>query len=109
MLRLHVHRHSWRHRFGDKAFDHHICPGQLSQQLVEARPDSTVDLKVSRAFALETIRNQEHVSYIEMRFLELICFNVTKYPHRCVLTCSTLCFPLFYFPRLDTWTVMEIN
>ena len=80
MLRLHVHRHSWRHRFGDKAFDHHICPGQLSQQLVEARPDSTVDLKVSRAFALETIRNQEHVSSIEMRFLELICFNVTQYP-----------------------------
>ena len=59
MLRLHVHKHSWRHRFGDKAFDRHICPGQLSQQLVEARPDSTVDLKVSRVFALETTRNQE--------------------------------------------------
>ena len=61
MLRLHVHKHSWRHRFGDKAFDRHICPGQLSQQLVEARPDSTVDLKVSRVFALETIRNQGHL------------------------------------------------
>ena len=95
MLRLHVHRHSWRQKFGDKAFDHHICPGQLSQQLVEARPDSTVDLNVSRAFASETIRNQEHVSSIEMRFLELICFNVTQYPHRCVLTCSTLRFQHF--------------
>ena len=80
MLPLHVHKHCWRHRFGDKSFDRHICPGQLSQQLVEARPDSTVDLKVSRAFALETISNQEHVSYIEMRFLELICLNVTQYP-----------------------------
>ena len=80
MLRLHVHRHSWRHRFGDKAFDHHICPSQLSQQLVESRPDSTMDLKVSRFFAFETIRNQEHVSYMEMRFLELISPNVTHYP-----------------------------
>ena len=77
MLRLHVHKHCWRHRFGDQAVDRHICPGQLSQPLVKARPDSTVDLKVSRAFALETARNQEHFSSIEMRFLELICFNVT--------------------------------
>ena len=80
MLRLHVHKHSWRHKFGDKAFDRHICPCQLSQHLVEAKPDITKDLKVSKAFALETIRNQERVSYIEMRFLELICFNVTQYP-----------------------------
>ena len=80
MLRLHVHKHCWRHKFGDTAVDRHICPGQLSQQLVEARPDSTVDLKVSRAFALEAIRNHEHASYMEMRFLELICLNVTQYP-----------------------------
>ena len=106
---MHVHKHCWRHRFGDTAVDRHICPGQLSQQLAEARPDSTVDLKVSRVFALETTRNQELVSSIEMRFLELICLNVTQYPHRCVLTCSALCFHLFYFPRLDAWTVMWIN
>ena len=79
-------------------------------KLVEARPDNTVDLKVSRTFASETIRNQEHVSSIEMRFLELICLNVTQYPPpRCVLTCSALCFQLFYFPRPDTGTIMEIN
>ena len=77
MLRLHVRKHCWRHGFGDKAVDRHICPGQLPQQLAEAKPDSTVDLKVSRAFALETARNQELLSYIEMRFLELICFIVT--------------------------------
>ena len=97
MSRLHVHKHSWRHRFGDTASDRHIYPGQLSQQLVEARPDSTVDLKVSRVFALETIRNQDHVSYMEMLFLELICLNVTQYPHRCVLTRCALCFQFVVF------------
>ena len=109
MLRLHVHKHSWRHRFGDKAFDHHICPSQLSQQLVEAKPDSTMGLQVPRVLAPEAIRNQEHVSYMEMRFLEFTCINVTQYPHRCVLTCCALCFHFFYFPRLDIWTFMGIN
>ena len=81
MLRLHVRKHCWRHRFGDKAVDRHICPGQLSQELVEGRPDSTKDLAVSRAFALEEDnRNQERVSYMETLFLELICFSVTQYP-----------------------------
>ena len=41
-------KHCWRHRFEDEVVDRHICPGQLSQQLVEATPDSTMDLKVSR-------------------------------------------------------------
>ena len=86
MLRLHVHTHCWGHRFGDKAVDRHICPGQLSQQLVEAGPDSTVDLNVSRAFALESIRNQERASYMEMRCLELIFLTVTQYLHFCVQT-----------------------
>ena len=80
MLRLHVLTFCWRHKFGDKAVDRHNCPGQLSQQLVEAKPDSTMYLTVSKVFALEAIRNQAHVSYMEMRFLELICFNVTQYP-----------------------------
>ena len=61
MLRLHVHKNCWRHKFGDKVVGRHICPGQLPQQLEEARPDSTVDMKVTRVFALEAIRNQEHV------------------------------------------------
>ena len=93
-------KHCLKHKFGDKIVDRHICPGQLSQQFVEAKPDNTMDLKVSRAFALETIRSQEHFSSIEMRFLELICLNVTQYPHRCVLTCSTMCFQLVYFCAL---------
>ena len=57
-----MHKYCWRHGFGDKSVDRHMCPGQSSQQLVEARPDSTMDLKVSMAFALETIRNHEHAS-----------------------------------------------
>ena len=81
-----MHKHCWRHRFGDTAVDRHICQGQLSQQLVEAKPDSTMGLKVSRVVALEAIRNQGHVSYMEMRFLESICLNVMQYPHFCVLT-----------------------
>ena len=67
-----MHKHCWRHKFEDTVVDSHVCPCQLSQQLVKARPDSTVDLKVSRVVALEAIRNQEHVSYMQMRFLELI-------------------------------------
>ena len=51
-----VHKHCWRHRFGDKVVDRHICPGQLSHQLVEARPDSTVVLNVTRVVAVEVIR-----------------------------------------------------
>ena len=95
MLCLHVHTHCWGHRFGDTVVDRRICPGQLSQQLVEARPDSTMDLKVTRNFALDTIRNQERVSYMGMLCLELICFNVTQYPYPSVLTWCTLCFNLF--------------
>ena len=79
MLRLHVRKRCWRHRFGDKVVDRHVCPGQLSQQLAEARSDSAMHLKVSRVFALEAIRNHEHVSYVGMRFLELICLIVTQY------------------------------
>ena len=48
--------------------DRHICPGQFSQQLVEARPGSTMDLKVPRVCASESLRNQEHVSYMEISF-----------------------------------------
>ena len=102
MLRLHVHKHCWRHKFGDKAIvDRHICPCQLSQQLVKAKPDNTMDLKVPNVSALEAIRNQEHVSYMQMRFLELICFNVKQYAHLCVLTwCSSGLFFFFSFPTI---------
>ena len=64
-----------------------ICPGQLSQQLVEARPESTMDLKVSKALALELFRNHERVSYMEMRFLGLSCLNATQYPSPPTFVC----------------------
>ena len=105
MLRLHVHKPSWRHKLGDKAFDHHICPSQLSQQVVEAKPDNTMDFKVSKIFALETTRNQELVSSIEMRFLELICLTVTQYPPPLCANMQHLVFSFFLFPtagRLDS-------
>ena len=94
-MRLHVHKHSWRHRFGDTVFDPHICPGQLSQQLVEARPKSIVDLKVSRAFAIETTRNQEHFFLYRNAVSRVDLLQCHAIPHRCVLTCSTLRFQHF--------------
>ena len=48
--------------------------------MVKTGPDSTVDLKVPWAFALEAIRNQEDVCYMQIRFLELICLKVKQYP-----------------------------
>ena len=65
-------KHCWRHTFGDKVVHRHIFPCQLSQQFVKARLDSTMDLKVPKVFALDATRRQEHVSYMQMRFLELI-------------------------------------
>ena len=66
------------HRFGDNAVDLHICPRQLPQQLVETMPDGAMDLKVRRFLPLETLRAQEHVSYMELRFPEYISLNVAQ-------------------------------
>ena len=80
ILPLHLHRHCWRHRFGAKGVNHHIWPCHLSQQLVTAKADNTLDLKVRRVFALEATRNHTVFLHMQRRFLEFICSSVKQYP-----------------------------
>ena len=77
--------------------NHHIWPCHLSQQLVSAKADSTVDLKVRRVFALETIRNHKDFPHMRRRFLELICSNVKQYPAILVVDMVHLGFSIFLF------------
>ena len=70
--------------------NHHMWPCHLSHQLVSAKADGTVDLKVRRAFALETIRNHKDFFHLRKRFLELICSDVKQYP-------AILCVDMMHF------------
>ena len=54
LLRLHVHTHWWRHKFGDTVVVRHICPCQLTRQLVKVRPDNTMGLKVPQGFCIRS-------------------------------------------------------
>ena len=78
--------------------NHHIWPCHLSQQLVSAKADGTVDLKVRRVFALETIRNHKGAPHMRRRFLELICSNVKQYPAMLCVDMMRLGFSFFLFP-----------
>ena len=84
--------------------NHHICPCQLSQQLVKAKPDITVDFKVRRAFALETARGHTDFPHMQRRFLEFICFNVKRCPALLCVDMVHLAFSIFFiFTAGQSW------
>ena len=72
---------------------------------MNVKADSTMDLKVRRVFALETIRNHTGSLHMRKRFLELTCSNVKLYPAILCVDMVHLGFSIFLFPkagRLDS-------